>query len=263
MKKKNFFEVIIEICDHEGFFKKNDLRKNFPEKSNNSLNQLIFYYKRKGLITKTGKRFKIIKKTKKPDMQKLLLTNKEYMFFRALYYIDEILPKDEKIKHRINEQDVLSLIRQKGCDEGVWNSLKNKLHNVGILHNWLKGGKKGDIFTVNENLLIDYLEEKNNLIKITPINEEVAERVKETISKYRDKNEEILHLETEISATRKEIADTKKTLKKLEGKLEKLETKHQYFPDLERIKSLLPVIEILKEAPEKELLIFFNEIFKE
>lgn len=262
MEKKNLFQVIVEISDENGFFKKDDLRKKFPNRSNNSLNQSVFYYKKKGLITKSGKKFKIIKKTKKPDMEKLSLTINEYTFFKALYYIDKIIPKEEKIKDRVNEQDVLSLIRQKGCDEKPWNTLKKKLYNVGIFYNW-KIGEKGDIFSVNESLLIDYLEERNGLIKITPVKENVTEKVREIISKYRDKKEEILNLEEEISATKKEVSKMKRDLKKLQSKQEELEAKYQSFPGLEKIMSLSPVIETLDQLPEKQLLLFLNEIFEE
>ena len=265
MKKKSLFEVIVEISDENGFFNKQDLRKKLPERSNDSINQSIFYNKKKGLITKKKGKFQIIKTKKTKDMtkQQLILTNKENHLFQSLINIDKDIANLKNGENRVNEEAILSLIKQNDCDEKVWESLKMKLVEVGIFSKWFKSGEKGDIFTIDEDLLIDYLDNQNKLVKVTPLNENLKERVREIISSYRDKNEEILNLEKEISLVENELNETQKRLKKLQIKHEKLERKYNNYPGLDKIKSLSPVIESINQLPEKDLLLFIKEIFEE
>lgn len=151
MKRKSLFEVIVEISDENGFFNKQDLKERLPERSNNSINQSIFYAKKKGLITKENGNFQIIK-TKEKDMtkQQLILTNSENHLFHSLINIDKDIANLKNGENRVNEEAILSLIKQNDCDVKVWESLKIKLVEVGIFSKWLKGGKKGDIFAINE-----------------------------------------------------------------------------------------------------------------
>ncbi len=266
MSKKNLFQIIVEISDKDGFFKKDDLRKKFPERSNLSINQSIFYNKKKGLIKKAGKKFQIINQLKKPENmenKQLVLTSKEHKFFNHLIDIDKHIANLNGTEDRVNEGAILSLIKKKGCDESVWENLKVKLVEVGIITKCFKGGKNGDIFSIDQDKLIDYLDSQNNLIRITPFSEDVTDKVKEIISSYRDKNKEILSLEKAISETKAEMEEIRKKERRLQKELEKLNMKYRTFPDLEKIRSLSPVIESIDQLPKKDLILFLKVIFEE
>ena len=260
--KVNFLSVI-EDANNSGFFTIDDLKGQFPEKSRSSIYQSLHYYKKKGLLEKKGKKFKIVKKSQKPenmnDTQILRLTQAEMELFDILI---EIKPKFCAGENRISETDIVSLVEENSFDIATWNSLKPKLAEVGIIAKKYNGGKKGVILSIDVDKLIVYLDNQS-LIKLTPIGDDLSDRIKEIISKYRDKNEEILNLEQQISVVKEEIGEVQKKELKLQKELDKLNKKYSSFSNLEKIKSFSKVVNSIEQLPEEDLIIFFKEVFEE
>ncbi len=193
--------------------------------------------------------------------KQLRLTEKEMKLFLDLI---KVKVGDYKIKQEIrtNEECILLLVKENNHEEFVWKSLKSKLIDEGIIFKRSKKGQCGEIFTINYGKFFHYYDNVENLITITLFGDDLSVRVKEIISKYRDKYQHILNLEKVMSDISKKQRELKKREKELQDDFKRVEKKFNSIPDREKIKSFSKVIDSIDQLPEEDLLQFFKEILE-
>ncbi|MDD3711028.1 MAG: hypothetical protein PHP37_00250 [Patescibacteria group bacterium] len=273
MSKINFFiQTAIACADNEGVFELETLKKMFPEKGKSYVSAYISIVKGKGLVEKVGKnKWRVVSSSlegEEPETLKsakrkiLVLTREEREIFDLLLEVKTKCP-DKSNGPRFTQDGVTEVLTTKNIPEKEWEELKIKLLHLKIIQE--KGiGKKGRIFDLDQDLLLEYLTDES-LIRISLWQDEkIRERLAQNLSDLRVRAQEILDIENAISRGHEKVALAQLELEELQTGINQMEKRLETeFPDRAKVLAIQSLLDTIEHLGEETTLSFIKTIIGE
>lgn len=283
-KLSDFFAVVCSHANAKGIVSIEDLVPLFSGKSKSYISTNFSLLKSKGLVEKASPgKWKILnsffnfsvpgrtKKRDEPEKQTggeqqsriLMLTPEEKEIFDLLIEVQTKCP-DKSNGPRFTQGGLNEVLNKQGISELEWRGLEKKLLGLHVISKESGIGKKGQIFDLDQELLLRYLTDEN-LIKVTLWREEqVRDRLKAKISNLKDRAGQIAGIEEEIQNSLVKLEQAKMEVEELEDKISALGRKLQAeFSDRDKVVALQDLLKGIEYLGEDATINFLKDLLGE
>lgn len=283
-KLEEFLVLAQKHANSEGIVNISDLSLLFPERSSSYANVKMSSLKDRGLVERVSPgKWRILSfpifsgeengnkgeakisctepEGRDQQLETLVLTPEEKTILDFLIDVQTKCP-EKGGDPRFTQSGLDEVLEKQGISDLEWKGLEKKLLSLRII-NKVGIGKGGQIFDLNQDLLLKYLTDED-LVKITLWREEhVRERLKTKIDNLKTRAVQINNLQEEIQKNLRDLELARERAKILECNISNLQKRLRVeFPDKEEVLNFQDLLKGIEHLGEKAMLSFFKEILE-